>query len=208
MIPLLETYYIWIVGVLFILVAGALTYAAATDIKSRIIKNEVSLIIIAAFCLYALVNLSVGNTVMSAAIAPTITALIILMITSGMFAMGMMGGGDVKLMSSFALFAGPHYILPFLLYTTVCGGIVALLTVVYHQYFINREEKQKLATVDMSGDIYLATVATQTAQITNSTSGDQTVIKPKTSMKVPYGVAISSVGLWVLFQRFVEISVG
>lgn len=44
-----------------------------------------------------------------------------------LFRSGTMGGGDVKLMTVIALWAGPSEILPFLLVTAFGGGLMALL---------------------------------------------------------------------------------
>lgn len=46
-----------------------------------------------------------------------------------LFARGMIGGGDVKLMSVVALWAGPGLFLDFLFLTTFAGGLLALAVV-------------------------------------------------------------------------------
>jgi prepilin peptidase CpaA len=207
MIDTLNVHYTSISTIIYILVATALTYAAITDLKSRIIKNKTSLYIVGLFLIFMAVNLLIGAGATSAILIPLATAGFVLLMTSSLFAFGMMGGGDVKLMSSFALFAGIKYLLPFLLYTTVCGGIVAIGTLIYHQYFKVHEKKPKLATIDMSSDIYLATIAHDSI----NTEKKQDLSKPyqtNTQPKVPYGLAISAVGIWVLLQRFVELTAG
>jgi prepilin peptidase CpaA len=44
----------------------------------------------------------------------------------GLFARGLVGGGDVKLLSASALWAGPHLILPFLIVMGFTGGLLAV----------------------------------------------------------------------------------
>jgi prepilin peptidase CpaA len=200
-----QDHYFLITAIIHMLVASALFHAGYTDLKSRIIKNKTSLFIATLFVPFCIINYLTGTSFNNAVTAPALTALLVLCVTSGLFSLRMMGGGDVKLMSAFALFAGPYYILPFLLYTTVCGGLVALGTLIYYQYF-SVDKKPKLATVDMSSDIYLATLAQPSMTASNPQS--QASSTNKKQLKVPYGLAISSVGLWVLFQRFLEISVG
>ncbi len=47
----------------------------------------------------------------------------------GAFAAGFMGGGDVKLMTAVALWAGPDKVLPFLLFMSLAGLALALVIV-------------------------------------------------------------------------------
>ena len=212
MTEILNTHYSTIITVIYGLAALALIHAAITDLKRRIIKNEVSIFITAMFILLAAVNFGSGQSFTSSTVIPVVTALIVFLLTSGLFALRMMGGGDVKLMSSFALFAGLQYTLPFLLYTTVCGGIVALGTLFFYRFQENESQPQRLATVDMSSDLYLASVAQtvngETTSIFNENTESETgsAAPQRSPVKVPYGLAISTVGLWVLFQLFIQTS--
>ena len=47
------------------------------------------------------------------------------------FAAGWLGGGDVKLLSALALWAGPAHLAGFLLITALAGGVLALAALVY-----------------------------------------------------------------------------
>jgi prepilin peptidase CpaA len=220
MIEVFKTHYSPLITIIYGLAALALIYAAFTDLRHRIIKNEVSIFIITLFIFTAILNIINGHTFSSSVFIPFGTAFFVFLLTSGLFALRMMGGGDVKLMSSFALIAGLQYTIPFLLYTTVFGGIVALATLAFYRFQTSESQMQKFATVDMSSDLYLASVAhpanTDTQQtILNKKPELSTPASPATtnesqspSIKVPYGIAISAVGLWVLFQLFTQINGG
>lgn len=50
-----------------------------------------------------------------------------LLLPGVMFALGGMGGGDVKLLASIGAWAGPHRMLSILLYSALAGGVAGLL---------------------------------------------------------------------------------
>jgi prepilin peptidase CpaA len=54
-------------------------------------------------------------------------AMAVFIVGALLFRTGTMGGGDVKLMTAIALWAGPHETLSFLVVTALAGGILALL---------------------------------------------------------------------------------
>lgn len=104
------------------LVMGLLLSAAMGDIKTFRIPNAYSLALLALYPFFALsapyptqplASLGVMALVLAAGFAA--------------FASGTIGGGDVKLASAAALFAGPSLILEFVLVTALCGGLVAML---------------------------------------------------------------------------------
>ncbi|MCG8696330.1 MAG: prepilin peptidase [Minwuiales bacterium] len=95
--------------------------AAAIDIKHFVIPNRLSLAIALLYPAHFLTS-------------PTpIELLPALGIAAGMLAFGfalfagrLLGGGDAKLMSATALWAGSEHFLPFFLMTTLSGGALAL----------------------------------------------------------------------------------
>lgn len=56
-----------------------------------------------------------------------------------LFHFGLIGGGDVKLAGALALWAGPAGIVPFLLVTSLAGGVVSLACVVGAVYSARRD---------------------------------------------------------------------
>ncbi len=99
----------------------ALTIAGASDLVRYEIPNELSAALLLAFALAFL-----GNP--SAEAAWNITAgIAVFGAMAVLFAAGLCGGGDVKLLAATSVWMGWHNLLPFLLLTAICGAAVALL---------------------------------------------------------------------------------
>lgn len=156
-----------------------LACAAWSDIRERRISNRLTL----GLTLLGLVFMIVGSTQSPTPllhIAQTIgVALAVLAGGFGLFAARLMGGGDVKLMAAFALFAGPAYGLPLVVMTTLAGGAVAMVT---------------LAAAKVSTTTVLAYAPSTPIH------GDDAVLTKQHSVTVPYGVAIATAGWWICFR--------
>ena len=102
--------------------AGIMLAAAISDAKRLIISNRLCLMLVALFPVYILSSphsIDWQHHVMVAGI--------VLMIGFAMFAVHFLGGGDVKMLAAAALWAGPKLIATLLVYTTIAGGILALI---------------------------------------------------------------------------------
>jgi prepilin peptidase CpaA len=107
----------------------AMAYAAAIDLLTMRIPNGVSLGTAAAFLVVAtiagmpvqevLVHLVVGAGVLIAGMA--------------LFSLRLVGGGDAKLLAAASLWIGYDQLLPYLVYVTIFGGVLALLMLAYRQ---------------------------------------------------------------------------
>jgi prepilin peptidase CpaA len=106
-------------GISLLIAALLLLAAAVQDVRKFKIANGFSIALAALFPVYAL-----------AAHVPMLphllTGLLVFAVGFGLFAVRLLGGGDVKLISAAALWAGPDFILIFLLSTTVIGGVLSL----------------------------------------------------------------------------------
>jgi prepilin peptidase CpaA len=102
-------------------VALAIGWSAVSDVRAYVIPNWTSLLIIASFLVAALFT----------PYAPLIPGLLagggVLVLGLGMFALGWMGGGDVKLFSALALWCGPSRLASFTLVTSLAGAALALV---------------------------------------------------------------------------------
>lgn len=116
---------------IYLAVALVLILAAIEDVRTRRISNRLSLIILALFGAKVISGLVQGAGVIETLALPLAASLAVFMVGLALFAVRLMGGGDVKLMASMALFAGPELGLAFVLYVTVIGGFVALATLLY-----------------------------------------------------------------------------
>lgn len=145
-----EYFYYGLLSVLAI----ALLVAAFTDMRRRQIDNWLNAgIALGAPLFWWSSNLSLWPDVaMQLGVAAAAFAIL-----AGMFALRMMGGGDVKLLTALALWIKPEWFLELLIIMALLGGV---LTIVMGAWHVMRRHRGRLA--------------------------------------IPYGVAISAAGLWVI----------
>ncbi len=139
---------------LLVALAIALLIAAFTDIRGRKIDNWLNASIALSAPLFWWASGLDMWPGMATQVGVAVAAFAIL---AGMFALGMMGGGDVKLLTALALWIEPTWFLKLIIVMALVGGVLTLVMGAWH---VMRRRKDKLA--------------------------------------IPYGVAISTAGLWVL----------
>lgn len=117
--------------------ACLLIAAAVTDLKSRIISNGLNLTVALLAPLFWLAN---GQALWPDIIVHLALALAVFAVFTGLFALGVMGGGDVKLLAALALWLPWHqpapesWPLPLLLVLmSLIGGVITLITIVHHR---------------------------------------------------------------------------
>lgn len=104
---------------LAVLVA-ALLAAAISDIRRYIIPNRYPIAIVLAYLVYATGQpLNQGLWGLVAGVAAFVLCAVL-------FAAGIFGGGDAKLFAATAFWAGPSLAIPFVMYTVLAGGVLAL----------------------------------------------------------------------------------
>lgn len=137
-----------------------LVVAAVTDIRSRIISNWLNIVVAVLAPLFWMAN---GLSFWPDMMLQVALAAAVFGIFAALFALGMMGGGDVKLLAALALWLPLQPMMALLVIMSVLGGAVTLITVIHHRIArrIGRPE-------------------------------------------VPYGVAISLAGLWVVGERYLN----
>lgn len=112
---------------------AVLVIAAVTDIKHRRIPNILSLMMIGLYGVFALsVHLQGGDYQVNI-LNGLLTGGIMLIVGMGLFALGAMGGGDIKLAAALSLFAGSHYIAAVLILITLSGGLIAIAIWAYRK---------------------------------------------------------------------------
>lgn len=99
-----------------------LTWAAASDVFTRRITNETSIVIALTFVIYAL---STGMPASKIALHFG-CGLFTLACGFSLYARNVIGGGDAKLFSATSLWFGFGQLAPFFALTTLAGGILAL----------------------------------------------------------------------------------
>lgn len=139
---------------LLVALAIALLFAAFTDMRRRQIDNWLN----AGIALGAPLFWWTSGMALWPDVAMQFgVAVAAFAILAGMFALRMMGGGDVKLLTALALWIKPDWFLELLIIMALLGGI---LTIAMGAWHIMRRQRDRLT--------------------------------------IPYGVAISAAGLWVL----------
>ena len=110
-----------LVAMVVVALAGAIC-----DLRSLTIPNAVPVLIVGLFVPYALVaHMAWGHALISIGIAVGVCAA-----GFGLFAAGLVGGGDAKLLAAVSLWAGPGDVATLLLATALAGAGLALLFVV------------------------------------------------------------------------------
>ena len=140
--------------------AIALIVAAITDLKSRLISNKLNLVIALGAPIFWIAS---GMNFWPDMVVQVGIAAVVFTIFAGFFALGAMGGGDVKLLGAIALWLHWLTLVQMLVVMSIAGGVLTLLMII-------RKKIQK-------------------------TPG---------AVKVPYGVAISFAGLWVIYERYIN----
>jgi prepilin peptidase CpaA len=119
--------------------AIALLIAAFTDMRSRKIANWLTGAIAIAAPLFWIAS---GLSLWPDMALQLGVALATAVVMAGLFAVGWMGGGDVKLLAALALWVRPGDFLTLLLMMALIGGVLTLITGGWH---IMRRQKDKIA---------------------------------------------------------------
>ncbi len=103
---------------------GLLALAAYFDVREYRIPNRLSLFIAALYPVHVVASVQPVDWVGGLVVASTALAGM-----SALYAFRAVGGGDVKLITVTAMWAGPAAVAEFLVITTVAGGLLALLMI-------------------------------------------------------------------------------
>jgi prepilin peptidase CpaA len=103
-----------------------LIVAGWQDVRTMRIANGLSVAIVASFCLWALAGAALGRLSIAQIVFAGACAAAMFGVGALAFAMGGLGGGDVKLFAAASLFAGPGLLVDFLLVTALVGGALGL----------------------------------------------------------------------------------
>lgn len=109
--------------------AVLLVVAALSDVRTLTIPNRYTAAIALLYPIHVMASVSPVDWKTAVVIAG-----IVLLVCAGMFAGGIMGGGDAKMLAAAALWAGPDYALPFIVFTALAGGVVSMAIMVRVRY--------------------------------------------------------------------------
>ena len=108
------------------LMAALLIGAGAQDLRSMQIANGFSLAIASLFVVWAAVGLAGGQMSLEGVALSLACGTVVFGVGAAAFAIGTLGGGDVKLLAAVSLFAGPQRVSSFLIITAIAGGLLGL----------------------------------------------------------------------------------
>lgn len=143
-------------------------YAAYSDWRRYTIPNFISLIVIALYPVAVLTAPGEIDWLFS-----LLTAAIVFAVGFTLFAVGFLGGGDVKIFTALSLWSGPALILPFLVAVVLAGGILVFVVIA----------REAIKQAPEKGGFF---------------RGARSAVKSKTP--VPYGVAIAFGSLFIFFS--------
>ena len=150
-----------------IICAFAQVWAAVNDARTMIIPNWISLVILASFfCAIPFVWIGMVDF-----LAHLKSGFGVFIVVFAMFAFGLFGGGDAKILASTAFWFTPVELITYIAYFSIAGGLLALIVLIGRKYL--------------------------PASITAS----QTVFKTfHSGNQIPYGIALAAGALLALPQ--------
>ncbi len=102
-----------------------MAFAASSDLLTMTISNRVSLILVGGFVALA----AIGGVSAADVLAHLAAGCVVLVAAFGLFARGVIGGGDAKLAAASALWLGFDHLLPYLVYASLLGGVLSVALV-------------------------------------------------------------------------------
>ncbi len=166
---------IWITDLVALLTIGLLAVAAASDLATRMIPDEIC---IALAVLGLVVRLFAGITAVAVSVVVAIALFALLVLAH---ARGALGGGDVKLAAAMAIGLAPVQTYRFVVATVLAGGVLSLL------HLLLRRAPPPARFVARSAG--LASLVRRIVTV------ERWRIRRKGSL--PYGIAIACGGAWV-----------
>ncbi len=120
---------------LIFVVLGVGAVAAHSDIKGMTIPNVHSVIILAAFVpCYGLLWLGGYEAAFFPLMSHVLSFVLVFVLTAGLFALKLIGAGDSKLASAYAIWMGVPGLVPFLFYMALAGGVLGLCALILKKY--------------------------------------------------------------------------
>lgn len=159
-----------------------LVIAAVSDITRYRIPNAIVYAIVAAFAVGAIFNFA-----WPAIVWPVLAGVAMFLLGALLFAFGLYGGGDVKLIAAMALWTGFADLARFLLIMAAAGGLIGLVLLI----------KRKRQQPAMASPAPAATESALAAAPAGETPASEAPEAPRPTRKshIPYGVGIAIGGL-------------
>jgi prepilin peptidase CpaA len=116
-------------GIRLFLFPALMAFAASSDLFTMTISNRLSLALTGGFFLLTIVTgMSLAAISMHLA-----AAALVLVVCFGFFSQGWIGGGDAKLAAATALWFGFDFLLDYLVYASLFGGVLTILLIQFRK---------------------------------------------------------------------------
>jgi prepilin peptidase CpaA len=158
--------------------------AAVSDITRYRIPNFIVYAIVAAFAVGAIFNFA-----WPAIVWPLLAGVAMFLLGAGLFALGLFGGGDVKLIAAMALWTGFADLPRFLLIMGAAGGVIGLVLLLKRR----RQQPAMASSAPAPTDSSAAEAAVAAAPAPETAASDAP--RPTRKSHIPYGVGIAIAGL-------------
>ena len=112
-----------------LLFPALMAFAASSDLLTMTISNRLSLALAGSFFLLTIIT-GMSLTAIGMHLA---AAALVLTISFGFFSMGWIGGGDTKLAAATALWFGFDFLLDYLVYASLFGGVLTVLLIQFRR---------------------------------------------------------------------------
>jgi len=112
-----------------LLFPALMAFAASSDLLTMTISNRLSLALAGGFFLLATVT-GMNPATIGMHLA---AAMLVLTVSFGFFSQGWIGGGDAKLAAATALWFGFDYLLDYLIYASLFGGVLTLMFIQFRK---------------------------------------------------------------------------
>ncbi len=112
---------------LFLSFPAALAFAGAMDLFTMTIPNRITIGLIIGF-IVAAIAVPLGWDAIASHVG---AGLLMLVIGIGMFSLGLLGGGDAKLLAGAALWFGFEGLMQYLLLVAIAGGVLVIVLLLY-----------------------------------------------------------------------------
>ncbi len=106
-----------------------MAFAASSDLLTMTISNRLSLALAGGFFLLTLIT-GMGLAAIGMHLA---AGALVLTVCFGFFSQGWIGGGDAKLAAATALWFGFDYLMDYLVYASLFGGVLTLLLIQFRK---------------------------------------------------------------------------
>lgn len=156
---------------LTVTLVGIMGVGAAFDLKDRKIPNWLT---VSGLALALLVRAVPGDPVLMSGVLGLGLAFLVVL---PLFGLGLMGGGDAKLLMVVGALLGPVPFIVAFLYTSVVGGLMALVAAV--------------VSGRLSG-LLGRTLAFAMSLVTPGLKGNRLSVSDPSALTIPYGVAIAA----------------